>query len=179
LTIVVDPGHGGRQPGALPRFRGQSAEKVIVLDIGLKLASRLRALGATVRTTRAGDTYLSLNRRAKIADNAKADFFVSIHVDSFERSDVSGATVLTSEFALPESKAAAEVIDRVLRQNGVQTRKPRAQRLGVLRMHSRPGVLIETGFLTNPSDAKNLNTEEYRERLALIIAEGIAQALER
>lgn len=178
--IVVDPGHGGSDPGALPKFRGQAAEKTINLDIAQRLAAELRDRGANVVMTRTGDSFPELERRAEIAERNRADFFVSIHANSItKKPEIYGAEILIYKQASRQSLSAALVLDRVLRGNGIPTRGVQRRNLKVLREHSRPGLLIECGYLTNRTEAQRLNTPDYRQRLAEVIAEGLAEALGR
>lgn len=180
VKIVVDPGHGGRDPGALPKFSGQAAEKVINLDIAKRLATQLQNRGATVIMTRTGDTFPSLEQRAAIAERNEADFFASIHANSIKnKPHIHGALFLIYEQPSKTSQSTALVLDRVFRRNGIQTRGIDRRNPHVLREHSRPGVLIECGFMTNRTEARKLNTPSYRQRLAEVIAEGLAEALGR
>jgi len=180
VKIVVDPGHGGRDPGALPKFSGQSSEKVINLDIATKLAAELRSRGATVIMSRTGDTYPELETRAAIAQKNRADFFVSIHANSIKnKPHIYGIETLIYRHASPKSLSAALVLDRVFRRNGIATRGVHRRNLKVLREHSRPGVLIECGYMTNRTEARKLNTPSYRQRLAEVIAKGLGEALGR
>jgi N-acetylmuramoyl-L-alanine amidase len=177
--IVVDAGHGGRDPGALAKFPGQSNEKTINLDISRRLAAELQARGASVIMTRTSDTFPSLEQRADVAERHKADLFVSVHANSIGRSSIYGAEFLIYRHASRTSLTTALVLNRVFRRNGIDTRGVHRRNLKVLREHSRPGVLIECGFLTNRTEAKKLNTVGYRQKLAEVIAEGIAEAIGR
>ena len=179
--IVVDPGHGGSDPGALAKFRGQAAEKTINLDIAKRLAEQLRNRGATVIMTRTSDTFPSLERRAAIAKRSKADFFVSIHANSINKPHIHGALFLIYKHVPSTSTSArtALKLNQVFQRHGITTRGIDRRNPHVLREHSRPSVLIECGFMTNRTEAKKLNTASYRQRLAEVIAEGLAEALGR
>ena len=115
--IVIDPGHGGKDPGAIGR--GGTQEKTIVLSIGKKLRSALKTAGFTVYMTRENDTYLKLADRAAIAEKKKADLFVSIHANANPSRSVKGFSVYTlSEKAsdeeaqkLADAENAADKID--------------------------------------------------------------------
>lgn len=171
-TIVVDAGHGGKDPGA----RGLSArpEKSITLEIATKLASALRQRGARVILTRAGDRFISLDGRAAMADRYRADLFVSIHADSARRASAAGTTVYVARGSLPQSRHAARLIDAALREAGLTTRGVDKAGYRVLVGHSRPAVLIECGFLTNRAEAQRLNDSAYQSRLVAAIVEGLA-----
>lgn len=115
--IVIDPGHGGKDPGAIGR--GGTQEKTIVLSIGQKLRNALKTAGFTVYMTRNNDTYLKLADRAAIAEKKKADLFISIHANANPSRSVKGFSVYTlSEKAsdeeaqkLADAENAADKID--------------------------------------------------------------------
>ena len=91
VTIVIDPGHGGRDPGAVRMHNGvQVRESDVVLDISLQLRNLLRQTGMDVRMTRTTDVYVSLAQRARVANNANADLFVSVHLNAFTNSTANG-----------------------------------------------------------------------------------------
>lgn len=172
-TIVVDAGHGGHDPGA----RGVSAapEKQINLSIATQLARALSARGANVISTRNGDRFIELEDRAAMADSHRADLFISIHADSSKKPGVSGATVYVARSASSASQNAARCIAAALERSGIECRGVHGAGFRVLVGHSRPAVLVETGFLTNRADAQRLNTAAYQSRVADAIAEGVAQ----
>jgi N-acetylmuramoyl-L-alanine amidase len=172
-TIVVDPGHGGRDPGAMPKYRGQLREKDINLSIASQVEETLRSRGARVIMTRTSDIFLELEDRARIADRYRADLFVSIHADSAPKRFMSGAGVHIYTKADRETQTIAQCIVSALRRSGIHCRGVFRSNFHVLREHERPGVLIEAGFLTNSADAERLNSAGYRARLATAIAEGI------
>lgn len=173
VTIVVDAGHGGKDTGALGR--GGMNEKDLVLSIGREVIRQLEARGATVIATRSSDRFIELEDRAKIAERSKADLFVSIHADSAPNNkDASGFAVFIYNQASLQSQKAAYAILGAIKRAGLETRGIYRGNLKVLREHSRPAVLIECGFLTNANDRRLLNDSAYRQRLASLIVEGIA-----
>jgi N-acetylmuramoyl-L-alanine amidase len=175
--IVVDPGHGGHDPGA----RGLSAvaEESINLNVAMRLARLLEERGAKVITTRNSDRFISLDDRAALADRTRADLFVSVHADSSRRPGVSGATVYISRNAAGSSREAARSIVAALEQAGIECRGVQRAGFRVLVGHSRPAVLIECGFLTNRADAARLNSSSYQDRLAAAITAGLAEYFSR
>jgi N-acetylmuramoyl-L-alanine amidase len=173
-TIVVDAGHGGKDPGTLGRGRGALPEKAIVLDIALNLQKQLKDRGASVVMTRWGDTFVELDDRCAVAERARADLFVAIHVNASGRSDAAGATLYVGNNASNESEGAARAIEAALLRSGVGCNGIQHKRFRVLVGHSRPAVLIECGFVTNPAEARRLNSPEYRAALAAAIADGVA-----
>ena len=173
-VIVIDPGHGGRDPGALPKYGGQMSEKTIVLDIGNRVARSLSERGARVVMTRSGDTYPELQDRADVAERNRADLFISIHANSAERRSASGTIVYIFDQATTQSLRAGMRMAAALTRAGIECQGVMRKNLHVLREHSRPAMLIECGFLTNPGDAQKLNSANYRASLAAAIADGAA-----
>jgi len=175
-TIVVDPGHGGRDPGAW-KARGvlsRLPEKTIVLDIAKQLGRLLTERGANVVMTRTTDVDVSLEHRAAVAERSHADLFVSIHADSLPaKPDASGAKVYIYLQASAQSQKAALRMVGAFNKAGIYCRGLDRRNFHVLREHSRPAMLIECGFLTNRDDARKLNTASYRSTLAAAIADGI------
>lgn len=178
-VIVVDPGHGGKDPGAPARGSGQQPEKSIVLDIGRKLESLLTQQGAQVIMTRSTDRFIELADRAAIAERAHADLFISLHADAAQRTSASGVGLFIYTGASPESQRAALRMLSAIQRAGITCRGIDRRNFHVLREHSRPAILIECGFLTNAGDARALNTNTYRQRLARAIADGIASYFAR
>jgi N-acetylmuramoyl-L-alanine amidase len=176
-TIVVDPGHGGDDPGTLGR--GSVPEKTVNLDIGRKVARALRERGANVVMTRTSDRFITLDRRAALADQSQADLFVAIHADSARRSSASGMTVYIARNASGESRRAAQRISAALQRAGFEVRGVQTAGYRVLIGHSRPAVLIECGFLSNYSEARLLSSDSYRSRVAEAIADGVGDHFAR
>lgn len=170
VTVVVDAGHGGKDPGA--QAHGL-AEKEVNLSIAMRLAQILRARGVTVATTRDSDVFIPLNDRAAMADNVSADVLVSIHADAAERLEASGTTVFISRNATTESRAIAERINASFVGSGIESRGVKTAGFRVLVAHSRPAVLVECGFLTNTYDASRLGRAEYRQRMAQLVADAL------
>lgn len=176
LKIVVDAGHGGKDPGK-PKGPNSADEKVINLDLANKLSAELRARGASVTMTRTKDVFIELEARAAIAEKSRADLFVSVHADAHDNPTIAGATVYVARNAGTASRKIASAIERSLKQSGTHVRGVRSANFVVLVKHSRPAVLIESGYLTNAADRKNLNDPAYRTRLAKTLAEGIHAGL--
>lgn len=170
--IVMDAGHGGKDPGA----RGVSAlpEKSIVLAISNEVHRQLAARGAQVTSTRGSDRFLELDDRAAIAERYRCALFVSIHADAAKRTSAYGTTLYIGRNASQQSFIAARRIQSALTSAGIACNGIQRAGFRVLVGHSRPAVLIETGFLTNRADAQRLNNSTYRRHIATAIATGIA-----
>lgn len=176
-TIVVDAGHGGKDPGT----QGVSPvpEKRIVLDIAQRLAQALRARGAKVILTRDSDVFIERDDRAAMADRTRCDVFVSIHADSAPRASASGATIYIARNAGVESMRLAQRVDAALRRAGIECNGVRRAGYDVLVKHARPALLIEAGYLTNSGDSSRLNTTAFREKFAEAVADGLGDGLAR
>ncbi len=177
--IIIDPGHGGVDPGAFTQTRSRLPEKTIVLDLGNQVARILQARGATVICTRTADTFPSLDQRARAADKYKVDLFLSIHANSARNAAASGLEVYVYTAASSDSLHAANCVLSAVKNAGLEcyNMRPVPKNLHVLREHDRPAILVETGFLTNAQDARNLNSPSFRSRLAAAIADGATSYL--
>jgi N-acetylmuramoyl-L-alanine amidase len=173
--VVVDAGHGGKDPGAPGRIAGVN-EKVIVLDVAKRLERTLIERGGAVTMTRTGDRFVELDDRAAIAERSHCDLFIAIHADSATRRAASGVTLYIARNASARSYEIARRVERALGRGGINCRGIRKAGYRVLVAHSRPALLVECGFLTNPTDARLLATARYRQKLADLLAAGIASA---
>lgn len=179
--IVIDPGHGGSDPGAC---HNGVREKDVTLPISLKLNEALQDKGYNTVMTRYDDTSLELYGRAPIANNVDADLFISIHANSVGNgsSEIRGIQVLyhskdKANVTKEETLALAQIMmEEVTRGTGAPNKGllPR-ERTVVIRDTNMPSILIETGFLTNPEEANLLTTEEYQ----YLIVESIVRGIER
>ena len=177
FTVVIDPGHGGRDPGAVGI--GGLQEKVVVNDISPRVAEILRGQGVNVVMTRDSDIEVDLAPRVQTAERANASVFVSIHANaiSMSRPDVNGLETFYASDA--GQRFANTVHSTVLRAMGMRDRRVRSARFYVIRRTSMPAILIETGFVTGAEDAPNLADPAWRERMSQAIAEGILLHLQR
>ncbi|AET70691.1 N-acetylmuramoyl-L-alanine amidase [Desulfosporosinus orientis DSM 765] len=183
LTIVVDPGHGGPDPGA----KGASGtyEKNNTLSVGLNLASLLRSAGAQVIITRSSDvtpaegTYserADLEARTEIANDHNADLFISLHNDSFSNPEAAGSTTYYSSLnpVSPQSKVLAENIQsELIKAIGLNNRGVKNASFYVIKNTKMPAVLVELGFLSNPAEEKLLSSPEFQTKAAQGIYQGI------
>jgi len=173
--VVIDPGHGGKDPGAIS-YLGHY-EKDIVLQISRRLASILQRRGVEVIMTRRDDTFIELEERAAIANRAEADLFVSIHADSHNDRVHQGFTVYVARSASDTSRQVGRSLENTLSRIGIPSKGLRSADYRVLVQTRCPAVLVETGFLSNPNEAAMLLDGGYQERIASAIAEGIINAL--
>jgi N-acetylmuramoyl-L-alanine amidase len=169
-VIVIDPGHGGKDPGAIGLRSIQ--EKKIVLDISQKVTQILEKRGYRVIMTRQNDRFVSLQGRVNIAEKYKAKAFISIHANSISRSKTSVNGVETYYYS-SGYRLAQSIHRSIIRRLDVRDRGVRKARFYVLRKTSMPAVLVEVGFVTGSSDSAKLSNASYRQRMAEAIAEGI------
>ncbi len=177
VVVAIDPGHGGRDPGAVGI--GGLQEKQVIFPISQQVAAILREQGVEVVMTRNSDIELDLDPRVQIAERADADLFVSIHANAINlsRPDVNGLE--TYYYSSAGARFARTVHDVVLRMMGMRDRRVRQARFYVLRRTSMPAILIEVGFVTGAEDIHNLRDPEWRSQMANAIARGILTHIQR
>lgn len=222
IIVAIDAGHGGEDPGALGPKRIR--EKQVVLAISRELKKMFdRTPGYTAILVRDGDYYVPLRQRTDIAHQKRADMFISIHADAFNKSSAHGASVFalsrrgaTSEAAryLASRENRADLIggagsvslddkdhmlasvlldlsmtatlsssldigDEVLKSIGGVARlhKKKVEQAGfvVLKSPDIPSILIETGFISNPTEAKRLASRDYQQKMARAIYQGVSR----
>lgn len=168
-TIVIDPGHGGKDPGAVAFGRN---EKDIALNISKKINANLKTLGFKTVMTRTTDVYITLADRYTIANNNNASLFVSVHLNSASSSSANGIETLYKN-----SKAFASGIQNELISATGATNRGVKQRtdLAVLNGTKMPASLVEVGFISHSAESAKLDTNSYQDTLANSIAKGIAK----
>ena len=148
-TIVLDPGHGGND-GGTTSIAG-THEKTLTLSIAKVVEQKLKNTGANVIMTRTDDTYISLQQRTNLSNQNHADAFISLHYNWSNDPSVHGLT----DFYYQKSKddpLAANILNEVAKQRGLNNDGTRFDDLDVLRNNSQPSTLIELGFLSNKQD---------------------------
>jgi N-acetylmuramoyl-L-alanine amidase len=173
-TVVIDPGHGGKDPGTTV---AATHEKHIVLQVALKIAALLEQQGVTVVMTRRDDRFIELEERADLANRRNPDLFVSIHADSAPDRSVSGFTLYVAPDASRQAHKAAKSISAAMARTGSDTRGIRDAEYKVLMWTRCPAVLVELGYLSNAADARRLQDAAHQNRLAQAIADGILDCL--
>lgn len=190
--ILIDPGHGGYDGGAVSK--SGTIEKDINLAIAIKLKKQLEDKGYKVYMTREEDESLNsiikkpsskkvedLTNRCNKKKEVNCDMFISIHQNTFPQSKVYGAQVWYSKYE--ESKILAGKIQKCLIEmvdpSNKRIEKPALDHYRILRDgYEAPSVLVECGFLTNLEEEKKLKDEAYQEKIALAIAEGVKKYYE-
>ena len=221
FVIALDPGHGGKDPGAIGRLG--TLEKDVTLAVAKKMKEIInRTPGYRAVLTREGDQFIALRNRVKKARENQADLFVSLHADSFRSPNVKGASVYalslngaTSEAArlIAEKENRADLIgginlddkddlitsvlldlsqaatiqdslelgNDVLRQiskiSSINNHKVQQAGFAVLKAPDVPSILVETAFLSNPSEEKKLRNSKHQQKLARAVFAGIKSHL--
>jgi N-acetylmuramoyl-L-alanine amidase len=186
-VIVVDPGHGGIDPGAVGK--NGTLEKDITLAVGKRLAANFGQAGAMVLMTRETDTDLSdsttlgaaakkredLKRRMALANDNQANLYVSVHVNSFTSPDRCGAQTFVQpgkESSLKAGQCIQEELARLLKNTA---RQPVEVDYYVTRNTAMPAVIVEIGFITNDAEVKLLEDSAYQGKVAWAIYAGVVR----
>lgn len=183
--IYLDPGHGGADPGALYK---DIEEQRINLIISKKTMEKLESMGASVYLTRYGNYDLSvpyavnrkrsdLSRRANIINRSNCDLYLSIHLNADNSSSWHGAEAYYDDVN-PENKKIAEIMQKQFKKYLNSSRE--YKKTDTMYLHkriSRPGGLLEVGFLSNPNERYLLTRDSYQDKVATAITEGIIQYL--
>lgn len=177
MLIAIDPGHGGKDPGAAANG---ILEKDLTLELAFKTGTYLRTnYDCDVMYTRNKDVFLELSERATIANRAKADLFCSFHINSFNSSSQGFETYRypgTTGQTIALQKAVHEEVMDVLQSYNIIDRGMKQKNLAVVRETRMPAVLTETLFISNPDEAKLLQSESFLNQIAEAHARGLAKA---
>jgi N-acetylmuramoyl-L-alanine amidase len=168
-TIVIDPGHGGFDRGGIPGQR--VPEKTMTLDVSLRLKPILERAGYRVIMTRDSDVFIPLGTRVAIANAQHDAIFICVHFNSATRAGANG--IETYFYSTESAPLAGSIQSAVVRGAGTENRGVRRRGYFVLRRTNIPAVLVECGFLTNPTEAHDAQDATYRQEIAQNIARGI------
>ncbi len=176
IVVVIDPGHGGKDPGAIGI--GGLQEKNVILPISIKIAAILEQQGIQVVMTRDSDYFVDLGPRTVMADRVNANVFVSIHANSMpaNRTDING---LETYYYESGQRLARTIHNSILGSIDIRDRGVRKARFYVLRKSSMPSVLVEVGFVTGVVDSPRLGTTAYQNQMAEAISRGILQYVQQ
>lgn len=173
-TIVIDPGHGGIENTGVVGPTGTN-EKDVNLNIAMELKDYLEELGAKVVLTRKEDIYVPLSDRAETANKVRPDFFLSIHMNSFGNSSISGTEIyhyrgdkegeILSNFIIEKMTGDLKTVNK-----GVKT-----EDFYLLRSVTTTSVHLEVAYLTNPHEEEKMRDKEYISKVAKSISKGITE----
>ena len=185
-TIVIDPGHGGMDGGAVGKTG--TLEKDLNLSIALKLKDELLNNGFNVVMTRDTDVMLNnkneknnkkrsdLNNRVKIANKIENGLFISIHMNSFADESQNGAQIFYSKNN-EKSKIFAQILETNLKENldnnNKRVSKPADNNIFIMNHINIPACLIECGFISNYNDEKNLKNDDYQNKIVNCLLKSI------
>ena len=171
--ITIDPGHGGKDPGAIGI--GGIREKDIVLDISQHLQRILSEKGLRVLMTRSDDRFISLQGRVDAANRANSDIFVSVHANaiSLSRPDINGVETFYARGSSQGQALASAIQQSVLQRFQLRNRGVKRSGFFVLKHTDMPAALVEVGFVTGREDAPKLRDPSFRRQMAEAIADGI------
>ncbi len=178
-VIVLDAGHGGSDEGA--KVHGL-LEKKLALSTTFLTKKALEELGYKVFLTRAKDAYVSLPKRADVANNLDSVLFLSIHYNSSKNAAAQGIEIFYFDSSeVWRNKASRRLANLVLHQlldhTGAQSRGIKKGNFCVIRETNMPAILIEAGFMTSPEERLNLRDKTYLEKIAQGIAKGVDKYL--
>ncbi len=166
--IVIDPGHGGSDCGAI---RNGIYEKNITLDVSKRVVTLLEKKGYIVTMTRKTDQTVSLQERVEISEEANPDIFVSIHVNSSNNTSPNGLE--THYYKDNSLKLAKNIHASLLNHINANDRGLFKSKFYVINHTTAPAVLVEIGFLSNPAEREQIMSEARKQATAKAIAEGI------
>ncbi len=177
IKIFIDPGHGGPDPGAVGNG---VTEEFVNLNVSLELARLLREAGYSVRIyrTTSDENVLQnknadLRNRAEMANNWDADYFISIHTNSSENPNAQGVEAYVYRLGGTSERLGESIVDAVSSELGSRNRGVMQANFAVLRRTNMPAVLVELGYLTNSTEALNLNSPAWQRAVARAIFNGI------
>lgn len=169
MKVCIDPGHGGKDPGAVGSVL---KEKGVTLQVSFLLKKALEPDFAVVMT-RSDDIYVSLGERCRFANREKADLFVSLHCNSANVHTANGIETFHHPTSRRGIGLAKLIQAELVSATGLKDRGAKYATFQVLRDTAMPAVLIELGFINNPVEEKLLGSFDYQSMCASAIAQGI------
>ena len=175
IDLTIDAGHGGSDPGAV----GPTGlkEKDITLKLALKVGNLVTARGVKVNYTRTNDSSVGLSQRAVIANNSKARFFLSIHINSATNPAATGTETFAFSQGGQGEKLAKAIQSNLVAAIGLPNRGVKFANFAVLRETNMPAALTEVNFICNPKEEAMLKDEAFLDRAASGIAKGVIEFL--
>ncbi len=177
--IMIDPGHGGQDVGTQSISKPRYQEKSLNLVTAQFVRSYLQQKGYQVLMTREEDKFVSLERRAKLANEQKPTLFVSVHFNSAPSTEAQGVEVFyyqpqeNKTRTTKSQKLAQAILKSMLVQTGAKSRGVKHGNFAVIRETNMPAVLVEAGFLSNESELQKIKDPAYLKKLAKGIVDGV------
>lgn len=169
-TIIIDPGHGGDDTGAISSKK--TYEKNFTLEYAQAIKQELKKTGARVILTRNGDSTASLGERARQSSKIEADAFISLHFDSTSSSSP-GSGITTYYYQKNKDGKLAQDINDQLKSVQIKNRGTQEKDLYVLHYNSQPSILLELGYINSKSDYKHITSQKYKEQIAKAVTAGL------
>ena len=176
VTVVVDAGHGGEDGGTVEQA---ATEKEINLAVVLKLKELLEEQGIRVVLTRDKDIFMKLEERVQIANGEKADLFISIHCNYYEKdSSIYGLECYYCKSGEEGKHYAEKIMETIEESKNIVSKNVKPADYYILKNTTVPAVLVEIGYLSNYNERNQLMSEEYQEKLAGELVKGIVKGME-
>lgn len=175
MRIVIDPGHGGSDPGAVGPNGLKEAH--VNLAVALKVAEKLRKAGVEVKLTRTSNVFVDLQPRCDIANSWMADYFVSIHCNAASTPQAHGTETYCYKFGGKGEVLAKAIQAQLIAVTGRANRGVKEANFYVLRKTNMPAVLTELAFISNREEERLLASTTYQEKCAMAIAKGIGKVI--
>lgn len=173
--VVLDAGHGGEDGGTVEQA---ATEKEINLAVVLKLKELLEEQGIRVVLTRDKDIFMKLEERVQIANGEKADLFISIHCNYYEKdSSIYGLECYYCKSGEEGKHYAEKIMETIEESKNIVSRNVKPADYYILKNTTVPAVLVEIGYLSNYNERNQLMSEEYQEKLAGELVKGIVKGL--
>ena len=174
--VVLDAGHGGEDGGTVEQA---ATEKEINLAVVLKLKELLEEQGIRVVLTRDKDIFMKLEERVQIANGEKADLFISIHCNYYEKdSSIYGLECYYCKSGEEGKHYAEKIMETIEESKNIVSRNVKPADYYILKNTTVPAVLVEIGYLSNYNERNQLMSEEYQEKLAGELVKGIVKGME-
>jgi len=176
-TIILDPGHGGGDPGAESND-GHIYEKDLTLATAKQVKKELESHGYNVLMTRSKDEFVSLSNISKISNQSKSDAFISFHYDSSGKANEGSGT--TTFYRHPSGKPLAQAVnDKIASILPLENRGFASEDYQVLRENKKPAILIELGYMNNDTDVSYAKSKKYHEKVGQAVEKGVSVYLNK
>ncbi|WP_066193483.1 N-acetylmuramoyl-L-alanine amidase [Gracilibacillus timonensis] len=167
--IVIDPGHGGKDPGAIG---SEVNEKTLTLSTANKLAKQLRDKGVSITLTRTNDTYIPLEERVSISNSAQKAIFISLHYNASTETAARGIETFYHD-GVEDQKLAKSVQASLIDHAELQDRGTKQADFQVLKENKQPAILVELGFISHGEEQQLIQTDHYQEKAVAGIIAGL------
>ena len=171
MKIGIDPGHGGRDPGAIGPTR--LYEKDVTLGISLELGRLLKAAGLEPVFTRTDDRTVELVTRSALLNNQKCGLAISVHINSAGNQQANYISIFIQSQGGQAEQLAKKVQNELVQATGWPDGGVRVANLHMTRETKMPAILVECGFISNPEQEKQLRQPEFQKKMAQAIADGV------